>query len=77
MVGPWSSSASWTGRCEVGRKIVLRNNFQRLLKNFPQLDCLVIGREEVVRCILSPTPLNLIDFFFNLQGLQVVEFGFM
>ena len=30
-----------------------------------------------MRCILSPTPLNLIDLLFYFEGLQVIEFRFV
>ena len=30
-----------------------------------------------MRCVLSPTPLDLIDFLFYFQGFEVIELGFM
>ena len=48
------------------REVVLGDNLERLLKDFPQLDRLVVGGQQVVGSILSPAPLNLVDLLFNL-----------
>ena len=74
---PWRSSPSDNGRGRVVRQIVLCYYFQRLLKNLPQLDSLVVCREQVVRRILAPTPFNLVDLFLDLERLEVVEFWFV
>jgi hypothetical protein len=57
------------------RQVVLRHNLQRLLVHLPQLNCLVICRQQVVGRILSPAPFDLVYLLFYLQRLEVVEFG--
>ena len=74
-IGPWGSSASAessTG-CKIVREVVFCNHFQRLFKDFPELDRLVICGEEVVGCILPPAPFDLVDLFLDFQGFQVVK----
>jgi hypothetical protein len=72
-----ASTASHIRWREVVGEIVLSHHLKRLLENLPQLDGLVVGREKVMGGVLSPAPLNLIDFLLNLQRLQVVELGFV
>ena len=64
------------GRGLVGQ-VVLGHHLEGLLENLPQLDRLVIRREEVVGSILSPTPLDLVDLLFDFEGLEVIELGFV
>lgn len=66
-----------TGRVLLMRQIVLGDNLQGLLEHFPQLNCLVVGREQEMRSILSAAPFDLVDLFFNFERLEVVEFGFV
>ena len=56
-----------TARRELVGQIVLSHDLERLLKHFPELDGLVIRREQVMRSILSPAPLDLVDLLFNFQ----------
>lgn len=58
-------------------EVVFCHNLQRLLKDLPQLNRLVICRKEVMRGILPSTPLNLVYLLFYFQGLEVVELGLM
>lgn len=48
-------------------KIVLCDNLQRLFKHFPELDGLVVGREEVMRSVLPTAPFYLVDLFLNFK----------
>jgi hypothetical protein len=48
------------------REIILGYHLQRLLENLPQLDGLVVGREEVMRSILASTPLDLVYLLLDL-----------
>jgi hypothetical protein len=59
------------------RQVVLGHHLERLLIDLPQLDCLVVGREQVVRGILALAPLDLVDLLLDLQRLEVVEFRLM
>lgn len=43
-----ASTAGKVCRRQVMRQIVLRHHLQRLLKNLPELDCLIIGRKQKV-----------------------------
>jgi len=45
------------------------------LTDLPQLDRLVVGREQKVHGVLLLQPPNLIDLLLNLQRLEVVELG--
>ena len=61
-----AASSRQTTRRDIVREVVLGDNLERLLKDFPQLDRLVVGGQQVVGSILSPAPLNLVDLLFNL-----------
>ena len=56
-------------RRQLMRQVVLRDDLERLLVHLPQLDCLVVGGEQVVRRILAFAPLDLVDLLLNLQRL--------
>lgn len=58
-------------------QVILSDNLERFLEHFPQLDRFVVGRKEVMGCVLSPAPLDLVDFFFNLQRLEIVKLRLM
>lgn len=45
------------------------------LRHLPQLYRLVVGRQQEVRLILALEPSNFVDFLFDLERFQVVEFG--
>lgn len=56
-------------------QVVLGHHLKGLLENLPQLDRLVVRREEVVGGILSSTPLDLVDLLFDFERLEVIELG--
>jgi len=56
-------------RGQLMRQVVLRDDFEGLFVHLPQLDCLVVGGEQVVRRILALAPLDLVDLLFDLQRL--------
>jgi hypothetical protein len=58
-----------SARGQLVRQVVLRDDFERLFVDLPQLDCLVVGGEQVVRRILALAPLDLVDLLFDLQRL--------
>ena len=64
-------------RCEVVREIILGHHLERLFKHLPELDGLVVGREEVVRGVLPSAPFDLVDLLLDLEGLEVVKLGFV
>ena len=68
-----ASTSNPTAGCQLVREIVFRHNLQRLLKDLPELDCLVVCGQEIMRRILAATPFDLVDLFFDLEGLEVVE----
>lgn len=61
--------------CKVLRQVVFGDDLERLLKNLPQFDRLVVGREQVVGGILPSAPLDFVDLLLDLQRLEVVELG--
>jgi hypothetical protein len=60
-----STSNPTSGR-QLVREIVFCHHLQRLFKNLPELDRLVICGKQVVRGILAATPLDLVDLLFDL-----------
>ena len=58
-------------------EVVFGHYFEGLLEDLPELDCLVIRREQVVGRILPPAPLDLVDLLLDLERLEVVKFRFM
>jgi hypothetical protein len=72
-----ASADDAAARRQLMRQIVLRHDFERLLVDLPQLDGLVVGREQVVGGILASAPLDLVDLLFDLQRLEVVELRLM
>lgn len=70
-----ASTSNPTARRQLVRQVVFRYNFQGLLKDFPELDCLVVCGQEIMRRILAATPLDLVDLLLNLKRLQVVKLG--
>jgi hypothetical protein len=62
----------------VRKQVLVANHGQCTVGHIPFLNpfpILTIGREQEVRRVLAPAPLDLVDLFFNLQTLQVVELG--
>lgn len=55
--------------------VVLCYQFQRLLKDFPKLDCLVVCAEQEMSGVLSSAPFDLVDLFFDLERFEVVKLG--
>lgn len=70
-----STSARDAARGRLARQVVFCDDFQRFLEDLPQLDGLVVSGEEVVGGVLSAAPLDLVDLLFDLEGLEIVEFG--
>lgn len=68
--GRWTrratTSAGYASRREVLGEVILRHDLERLVKDLPQLDGLVVCREEVMRRILPSTPFYLVDLLFDL-----------
>lgn len=74
----WSTtSAGWIGRGQFMGEIVLGHDFEGLFKDLPEFDGFVICGKEIMRGILSPAPLDLVDLFFDFEGFEVIEFGFV
>jgi hypothetical protein len=69
-----ASTSNPATRCQFVREIVLSHYLKRLFEHLPQLDRLVVRREEVVRGILSAAPFDLVDLFFDLERFEVIEF---
>jgi hypothetical protein len=65
------------GGGEVERKVVFGDDLERLVEDLPELDGLVVGGEEEVRGVLAAAPLDLVDFLFDFEGFEVVEFWFV
>lgn len=70
-----AASPGDAARSGLGGEVVFCDHLQGLLEDFPQLDGLVVRREEVVGSVLSTTPFDLVDLLFDLEGLEVIEFG--
>jgi hypothetical protein len=70
-----AASAAYICRSQVMREIVLGHNLERLLKDLPEFDGLIVCRQKIVRGILPPAPLNLVDLLLDLQRLEVIELG--
>ena len=51
--------------CQVAAQVILRNHLERLIKHLPQLDGLVVCREEIMGRILPSAPFDLVDLFFD------------
>lgn len=70
-----SAAASDAGGRGIVSEVILRHHLERLLEHLPELDSLVIGGQEVVGCVLSTAPLDLVDLLLNLQRFEIVKLG--
>lgn len=76
--GKRSRGATTTGKVGgpgVVGEIILRHDLERLFKNLPELDRLVVGGQEVVGRVLPTAPLDLVDLLFNLERFEIIKFG--
>lgn len=65
MVSDTSNRSSGT----IVREVVFSYNLERLLKDLPKLDRLVICGQKEMGGVLSLAPFDLVDFFFNFERL--------
>lgn len=70
-----TAASSNVGGCDILGKVVLGDHLKGLFEDLPQLDCLIVGGEEVVGGILAAAPLDFVDLLLDLQGFEVVELG--
>lgn len=54
-------------------EVEIGHAFDLLLKHLPELDGLVVGREEEAGAVGGRTPADLVDLLLNLQTLEVVK----
>ena len=58
-------------------KIVLGHDFKGLFEDLPKFDGFVVCGKEIMGGILSLAPLDLVNLFFDFEGFEVIEFGFV
>jgi len=70
-VAVWPDGGATTIRCaawsQILCQIVFGDHLQRLLKDLPQLDRLVVRGQQVVRSILTFAPFDLVNLLFDFQ----------